>query len=76
MVSERREIGGNVLPSLEVREVSSSVFPSLFTSLFSLFVVFPYPTVVENVGVCIFIGFFFHSVHRTFPGKTLAFMLQ
>lgn len=37
------------LPYLELREISS-VFSSPSTS-FSLFVVFPLPTVVENVGV-------------------------
>ena len=39
------------LPYLELREISSSVFSSPSTSFFSLFVVFPLPTVVENVGV-------------------------
>lgn len=35
---------------MELREISS-VFSSPSTSFFSLFVVFPLPTVVENVGV-------------------------
>lgn len=79
-VSEGREIEKQRIvlvdePALFGGEGDSLVFLSPSTFFFYLFVIFPLPAVVANVGVDHLSRNFFLRIHRTCPGKTLAFYI-